>query len=60
MGDLSRGRGPQRGREVAVDQAERQFLNKFKEANDGKTEVTIEPEESEDLADNWLELHAQP
>jgi hypothetical protein len=54
MGDLTRGpRGP-RGREVAVIKAERQFLNKFKEANEGKTEVTIEPVESEDLADNWL------
>ncbi len=54
MGDLTRGaRGP-RSLEVAKIKAERQFLNKFKEANDGKTEVTIEGEESEDLADNWL------
>ncbi len=55
MGDLTRGnRGGGPGREVAVIKAERTFLNKFKEANDGKTEVTIEPPESEDLADNWL------
>jgi predicted dehydrogenase len=53
MGDLTRGRarGP---RERAVIKAERQFQNKFKEANDGKTEVAIDPEESEDQADNWL------
>jgi hypothetical protein len=54
MGDLTRGpRG--RSREVAVIKAERQFLNKFKEANDGKTEVTIEGEQDEDLADDWLD-----
>jgi predicted dehydrogenase len=53
MGDLTR--GPRRGpRERAVIRAQREFQAKFKEANDGKTEVTIEPEESEDLADNWL------
>ena len=55
MGDLTRGnRGGGPGREVAVIKAERTFLDKFKEANNGKTEVTIEPPESEDLADNWL------
>lgn len=54
MGDLTRPRGGRPGREIAVIKAERQFLNKFKEANDGKTEVTIEPSENEDLADNWL------
>ncbi len=54
MGDLTR--GPRvRSREVAVIKAERQFLNKFKEANEGKTEVTIDAEPSEDLADNWLD-----
>jgi predicted dehydrogenase len=54
MGDLTRPRGGRPGREVAVIKAERTFLNKFKEANEGKTEVTIEPVENEDLADNWL------
>jgi len=54
MGDQSRGPRMRPGREVAVIKAERQFLNKFKEANDGKTEVTILPEENEDLVDNWL------
>lgn len=34
--------------------AESTFLKKFKDANDGKTEVTIEPDVDEDLADNWL------
>ena len=54
MGD-QRGAGRRRGREVAVIRAERQFLNQFKEANDGKTEVTIDPVESPDLADDWLD-----
>jgi predicted dehydrogenase len=54
MGDQARPRGGRPGREVAVIKAERTFLNKFKEANDGKTEVTIEPVENEDLSDNWL------
>ncbi len=54
MGDLTKPRGGRPGREVAVIKAEQTFLNKFKEANEGKTEVTIEPEENEDLADNWL------
>jgi hypothetical protein len=54
MGDQARPRGGRPGREIAVIKAERTFLNKFKEANDGKTEVTIEPVENEDLADNWL------
>ncbi len=53
MGDLTRG-PRRRSREVAQIKAERQFLSKFKEANDGKTEFTIEGEEDEDLADNWL------
>lgn len=54
MGDQTRGPRRQFGREVAVIKAERQFLNKFKEVNDGKTELTIQQEESEDLVDNWL------
>jgi predicted dehydrogenase len=47
---------PQRRfRTVAVVRPERQFLNEFKEANDGKTEVTIEPEPSPNLAEDWLD-----
>ncbi len=53
MGDLTRVRqsGP---RERAVVKGEREFLARFKEANDGKTEVAIDPDPSEDQADNWL------
>lgn len=55
MGDLTRGPRPsQRSREVAVVRAERQFLEKFKEVNDGKTEVTIAGDESPNLVDDWL------
>ena len=53
MGDQTRER-PRRSRERAMIKAEREFLSKFKEANEGKTEVIIEAEPSEDLADNWL------
>ncbi len=53
MGDLTRER-PRRSRERAVIRAEREFLNRFQEANEGKTEVVIESEPNEDLADNWL------
>jgi len=53
MGDLTRG-GRREARERAVIKAEREFQNKFKEANEGKTEVAIDSEPSEDLADNWL------
>ena len=39
----------------AVIRAERPFLDKFKEANDGKEEVEITTDEPmEDLVDNWL------
>lgn len=39
----------------AVIRAERPFLAKFKEANEGKEEVEITTDQpSEDLADNWL------
>lgn len=55
MGDQRRGGPRQRFRQVAQIRAERQFLNKFKEANDGKTEVTIESEPSPDLVDDWLD-----
>ena len=44
----------QGGRARAVVRAERQFLDKFKEANGGRTEVTIEEGPGEDLMDNWL------
>ena len=58
MGDQTRGPRPAAGgrpRATAVVKAEPQFLNQFKEANDGKTEITIEPPaQSEDLTDNWL------
>jgi len=55
MGD-SRGAPRGRGREVAVIRAEREFQDAFKKANDGKTEVTIEPsEDSPDLVDDWLD-----
>lgn len=54
MGDLTRGRRP-RQLEYAVVRAERQFQDQFKEANGGQTEVTLEPEESQDLVDNWLD-----
>lgn len=54
MGDQTRGAQP-RQREYAVIRAERQFLDIFKEANAGQAEVTVEPEESQDLVDNWLD-----
>jgi predicted dehydrogenase len=56
MGD-SRGAPRRRGLgEVAVIRAEREFQDKFKQANDGQTEVRIEPsEESPDLVDDWLD-----
>ncbi len=55
MGDQRRGSGVRRGPvERAVVRAEREFAEEFKKANDGKTEVAIDPVESEDLVDNWL------
>jgi predicted dehydrogenase len=44
-----------RPRMAAVVKAERQFVKEFREANDGKTEVTIEPEAGASLGDNWLD-----
>jgi predicted dehydrogenase len=41
-------------RSQAVIKAEREFINEFKAANDGKTEVVIESEPSDGLSDNWL------
>jgi predicted dehydrogenase len=57
MGDQRRAPRPQgaRPRTVAIARAERTFLKEFQEANGGQTEVTIEPEPSTDLADNWLD-----
>jgi len=47
--------GQRRPRAVAVVRAERQFLDEFKQANDGKTEVTIEPEQGPNLVEDWLD-----
>ena len=59
MGDQRRAPSsaePQRrSRMSAVVKAERQFLNEFKEANGGQTEVTIESETGPSLGDNWLD-----
>ena len=44
-----------RPRGVAVVRPERQFLEEFKQANDGQTEVTIEPEPGPNLAEDWLD-----
>lgn len=46
--------GQTRPRTVAVVRAERDFQDEFKQANDGQTEVTIEPEASPGLGDDWL------
>jgi hypothetical protein len=58
MGDQRKGPTAQpqrRPRGVAVVRPERQFLDEFKQANDGQTEVTIEPEPSPNLAEDWLD-----
>lgn len=56
MGDQTRGPGSRpRVRQVAVVRAESQFEEEFREMNQGRTEVTIEPEESKDLVDDWLD-----
>jgi hypothetical protein len=55
MGDQRRGQAPRRAGQTATVRPERQFLEQFRAANDGKTEVTIEPEPSTDLADDWLD-----
>jgi predicted dehydrogenase len=39
----------------AVVKAERAFANQFKEANDGKTEVTFDNQEGPSLTDDWLD-----
>jgi predicted dehydrogenase len=55
MGDQSRGPRRPRMRLFASIKAERPFREEFQEANDGKTEVTIEAGESKDLVDDWLD-----
>jgi predicted dehydrogenase len=58
MGDQRRAPSsaePQRRRMSAMVKAERQFLKEFQEANDGRTEVTIEGEPGPSLGDNWLD-----
>ena len=56
MGDLRRGPGGGRGmRQVAMVKAEPTFADEFRQANGGKTEVTIEGGPSKDLADDWLD-----
>jgi predicted dehydrogenase len=44
-----------RPRTAAVVRPERQFLKEFREANGGSTEVTIDPEPSANLAEDWLD-----
>jgi predicted dehydrogenase len=55
MGDQTRGQQQQRMRNYALIKAERQFEDAFKEANGGKTEVTIEDEEGPHMVDNWVD-----
>jgi predicted dehydrogenase len=40
---------------TATIRAERQFVDKFKAANDGKTEVVIRSEPGRELVDDWLD-----
>jgi predicted dehydrogenase len=47
--------GGRRFRQIAKITAERQFVKEFQEANEGLTEVTIEPEPGPDLVDDWLD-----
>ncbi len=42
-------------RRVAVVEAEPTFAREFKDANNGKTELRIEPEERPSLVDDWLD-----
>lgn len=58
MGDQRRAPAEQprtRPRQAAIVRPERQFLEEFKQANDGQTEVVIEGEPGPTLADNWLD-----
>jgi len=43
-----------RGSKIVVT-PERPFLKQFREANDGKTEITLQPEEGPSLAADWLD-----
>jgi predicted dehydrogenase len=54
MGDAARG-PRRRSRSRAVVKPERAFLKQFQEANEGKTEVKLEPGERPDLVDDWLD-----
>lgn len=47
--------GLRRGRMIASIKAERQFEKEFREANDGRTEVTIEGEAGPSLGDDWID-----
>jgi predicted dehydrogenase len=60
MGDQRRAEPPQPGapprpRGSAVVTPQRPFMEEFRAANDGKTEVIIEPEAGPTLGDNWLD-----
>jgi predicted dehydrogenase len=55
MGDLRQTTAGPRPQQVAVIKAERAFEKEFREANDGKTEVTITADPGKDLADDWLD-----
>jgi predicted dehydrogenase len=55
MGDLRQASAGPRPQQVAVIKAERAFEKEFREANDGKTEVTITADPGKDLADDWLD-----
>jgi len=57
MGDQRRAQpaGPRRRLLSAAVKPERQFLKEFQEANDGRTEVTIESEPGPTLGENWLD-----
>ncbi len=56
MGDLRKTEpGQPRPQQAAVIKAERAFTKEFQDVNDGKTEVTIEGEQSPDLVDDWLD-----
>jgi predicted dehydrogenase len=55
MGDNARAGQRRRARSIAVIKAERTFSKQFQEANEGKTEVRLEPGERPDLVDDWLD-----
>jgi predicted dehydrogenase len=55
IGDPQPGAARRRGGLTAVVRAERDFTKEFQQANDGKTEVTIESERGADLVDDWLD-----